>query len=329
MHVHRVSELLLANPGRGRCVTICQVNVKRTLIRDDIEERELSVPRASVRGVSTEAAIANHGRYRPNRTVTTSTTWLVALTGMVVGVGVLLIASFVGWINQRAGLQNLLNNIGGTIIASVSLAVLWELIGRRAFTREILETATYAADIEAAGIVRIGTQYLTDPKWDDLFRGVSKLDIFFAYGRTWRNSNLSNLRQFAARSGCRLRVFLPNPDDPQTVSVLAKRFSKPEDVLQADISEAAEEFKNLTQSDGAQIEVYYRAGDSLFSCYRFDQTAILTLYAHQQKRVDVPTVVCRSGGTLYEFIFAEMHAILAQSARIFPPKEGEASTKEA
>jgi hypothetical protein len=82
--------------------------------------------------------------------------------------------------------------------------VLWELAGKRAFTREILETARTSTDVEAAGLNRIGVRYLDDPDWEQLFRPVRKLDIFVAYARTWRHSNLSRLRAVAARPGARI-----------------------------------------------------------------------------------------------------------------------------
>lgn len=70
-----------------------------------------------------------------------------------------------------------LAEIGSALIVAVGLASVWELIGRRAFKREILETARTVADIETAGISRIGTQIWDDVDWEELFRSSRELDM--------------------------------------------------------------------------------------------------------------------------------------------------------
>jgi hypothetical protein len=78
---------------------------------------------------------------------------------------------------------------------------------------------------------------------------------------------------------------------------------------------------------GADVEVYHRSGHWLFSCYRFDQTAVVTLYSHQRLRVSVPTIVVRDGGSFYDFIRKELEAIKSQShfAALPDPNEPPAS----
>src|SRR5262249_13998792 len=44
--------------------------------------------------------------------------------------------------------------------------------------------AQTAADIRAAGLLRIGANYLNELDWDALFADVRELDIFVAYGQT-------------------------------------------------------------------------------------------------------------------------------------------------
>ena len=60
----------------------------------------------------------------------------------------------------------------------------------------------------------------------------------------------------------------------------------------------------LQGSDGspsAQVQVYLRKGDLVFSCYRFDSRAVLTLYSHsKERRTSVPTFVTRNGSLFGE-----------------------------
>jgi hypothetical protein len=251
---------------------------------------------------------------KPYRQLVTLETMLAAVVGLAVGFVLLYVGGRDDWMNTRHGLQSVLNNLGGLLIVSVALGALWELYGKRAFAREILDTARTTTDVDAAGLIRVGTNYL-EIDWERLFAGVVKLDIFFAYARTWRNSNHTRIVELAGRRDARIRVYLPDPDHADTVRRLAERFSMTEQSLKSAIQEARDYFVSLGREARASIEVYYRGGDSTFSCYRFDKTAVLTMYTHSQRRTPVPTIVCREGGSLYEFVRAEFRAIHEQSTR--------------
>ncbi|WP_180903688.1 hypothetical protein [Nonomuraea indica] len=260
--------------------------------------------------METEAVIKRSSSDKPYRQLTTTKTVLIAVLVAVVG----LVMLYFGGLNLPwEGAKALLNNLGSAFIVSVGLALVWDLWGRRAFSREILETARSATEVEAAGLVRIGTNYVEDPDWEDLFRNVRKLDVFVAYGRTWRNAQISRLTSLSNRSDARIRIYLPDPADSETIKHLADRFSMEYSDLVAAIKESRREFAKLQKPGGAKIEVYYRTGDVVFSCYRFDKTAILTLYSHSRKRSQVPTLVCRDGGSLYQFVREELKAIEEQS----------------
>lgn len=52
-----------------------------------------------------------------------------------------------------------------------------------------------ADDMRTAGLLRLGTTYLAELEWKELFAGVSELDVFVAYGQTWRASSRSGTVQ--------------------------------------------------------------------------------------------------------------------------------------
>jgi hypothetical protein len=263
--------------------------------------------------MSTEVVINNPSQMRPYRNLMTLQTALLAVG--VGGAGIILL--YLGGRNSlwkhHQGMQALVNDLGAALVVSVALALLWELVGKRAFTREILEIAQTSADVNTAGLARIGINYVADPDWESLFSGVEKLDIFVSYGRTWRNTHLSRLKDVANNPKARIQVFLPDPEDVNTVTILADRFSMSNDDLIAAIREAKSVFLALREPGGGEVKVFYRKGDSVFSCYRFDNYAVVTLYTHSRERGQVPTIVCRNGGTLYDFVRKELRAIQAQS----------------
>jgi hypothetical protein len=257
-------------------------------------------------------------RERPYKHVSTLTHLLISIAVAAVGVVLLYFGGRNSLWEQHRGLQALVNSLGGLLVVSVAVAGLWELWGKRSFVREILETARTSTDVEAAGVVRIGTNYVEDPDWEDLFRGVRKIDIFFAYGRTWRNNNLTRLRTVAASPDARIRVYLPDPGDTDTLKPLMSAFNMTRADLVRAIGEARQAFQSLRQPGGADIQVWFRKGEASFSCYRFDRAAVITLYSHGRERTNVPTIVCRDGGSLYEFVRAEFRALEAQSVRATP-----------
>lgn len=214
------------------------------------------------------------------------------------------------WTNRLAG-QAVVAQLGGVLLAAVALSLLWEFAGKRSFSREILAKVGVGSDVERAGVVRITDQYLKEVEWDSYFQNVEKLDIVVAYGRTWRQIHWHQLETISKRSRARIRVILPDPLDSQSLAVLANRFDKTPAQLREDILESAREFLKLKAgAAGGRVRLFLRQGDHVFSCYRLDRTAIVTLYSHSRVRKPVPTIVCESGGTLYSFVYDEIAAML-------------------
>jgi hypothetical protein len=248
----------------------------------------------------------------PFRQLTTLRTALVAAGVLLVGLALLLVSS-TNRLDAHPAWQGFLSQLGGLLVASVAIAALWELVAKRAFAGEVFAIARVGTDVRNAALTRIGTSYLDDVDWESYFATVEKLDIFVAYAGTWRGTNYQRLRHVASQPTSRVRVFLPNPHDAVLVGRLAQRFAMTEDDVASRIRTARTEFAGLLQAQGGEVRVYYHSGDPLFSCYRFDRTAILTLYSHTRSRTNVPTIVCRDGGTLYDFVREELRAIEEQS----------------
>ncbi|VTR76302.1 hypothetical protein [Cellulomonas hominis] len=242
--------------------------------------------------------------------VTSLATVLIAAAILVVGL-VLMYLSVQGW--AEGIWEAFLGQVGGLLVASGLLTVVWDLFGRRSFATEVLAKAKLSADVVESGITRVTDQYLDDVEWSDLFEGAAHIDIVVAYANTWRNTHRQRLERVARAKDSRIRVFLPDPDDPQTMSNLAQRFDTTPESVVAKINEAIIEYKSLAQPGGGVVEVYVRAGDALFSAYRFDGRAVLTLYSHgRERRTSVPTWVL-AGGELFSFVRQEIDAICDQS----------------
>src|SRR4051794_1461581 len=88
-----------------------------------------------------------------------------------------------------------------------ALAVAWDLLGRRAFAREVLAEAGLGVDVEQAGLRKVTDQYLKEVEWEELFRVATRIDVFVAYGNSWRNMNRQELKTFLQDPGHRLKVY--------------------------------------------------------------------------------------------------------------------------
>jgi hypothetical protein len=252
------------------------------------------------------------------RTLTNLKVIIGGVAGALVGLGLLWLAARHGRGQLNETWSSILSNVGALFIATSLLSLLWELAGKRAFAQEVMSQAHVGTDIVRAGITRVTDQYLEAVEWEDLMEGSSKVDIVVAYAATWRNMHRGRLLRIASRRGARIRVFLPDPEDELTMTVLANRFNTTVEDIAAKVSQAITEFGELASDGGATVEVYVRPGDVVFSCYRFDGRAVLTLYSHtKERRTAVPTLVVRNG-ELWSFVHEEIDAIRGQSRMVHP-----------
>ena len=248
---------------------------------------------------------------RPFRKVSTLTAWLTAISVLAIGVAMLYVSgrSMTFW-RSHQGLQSLSNNLGSTLIAAVALAGLWELVGKRAFARELFESSRTSISVQAAGLTNVSTDYIHEPVWARLIRSSSNIDVFVAYANTWRTTNYKELQEFLRRGGT-LRVVLADPGDDHTMTVLARRFGdRPPADLRRGIETAAKEYAALAKAGGT-VDVCYWKGDRVYSAYRLDGTIIATMYKHRDNpNPEVPVLTCERGGSLYEFFSAELDDII-------------------
>ncbi|TDB96757.1 hypothetical protein [Actinomadura sp. 7K534] len=250
------------------------------------------------------------GSQSPYREITNRTVLLAAVVVAVLGGALLFLGGNESLWHGHKGLQAGVNGIGGALFGAVALGFLWELVGKRALADEMYERFGTSSDVKTAGLVGIGSSYVSDPDWESYFSGVTRLDIVVAYAHTWRNQHLAQLREVASRADARIRVYLPDPEDTDGIAVLAYRFGYDVDRLKRNIEEARHEFMGLAVPHGADVQVLYRPAYSVFSFYRFDSIAVVTLYSHSRARQpNVPTFVCRSGGSLFKFVYEELAAL--------------------
>lgn len=169
-------------------------------------------------------------------------------------------------------------------------------------------------ELTAAGILRVTTSPYNEVDWKSLFLSTNRLDIFFAYARTWRNSHIPELENLARRHGATIRLVLPDPTADDLVAELARRFACTIAELRERIREAQEHFIGLRTIPGsvATIDVWHLPTTPQFTYYIFERSAVISLYAHRRQRVGVITMVLTTG-ILYDYICTEFEAFVHQA----------------
>jgi hypothetical protein len=260
--------------------------------------------------MKSEVAVAKN-RGTPYRSITTLYYILVAAGVFLVGVYCLYLGGEqTKFWNAHSAWRTLLEQLGALLIVTSCLSILWELLGKRAFAKEVLDSTRMVTEIDSAGIKRITNQFYDESMWRECFRGTEKLDIFAAYASTWRNTYMPLLQEIARKPKGRIRVYLTDPEDSSILATLAQRFGTQPERLKEKIWDTRDAFEALRVEGGASIEVLYWRGDRVFTFYRFDNRVVLALYQHSgQRSPSLPTIVCENGGSLFQFVYDELVSI--------------------
>lgn len=256
----------------------------------------------------------------PYRLVTNLKYWLLVSGGLAAG-GVLLYVSGLSWFDGHKSFGTLANQLGGLLIASVALATMWDLVGRRSFFREMLEVVELKQDVHSSGLVSIGTDYRKVVDWDDHLSSAKNLDIFAAWATTWRNNNQTNLQQLASRTGAKIRVCLPDPSDSTCVKSLATRFNTSQGDVRTKLNDAIEGYKKFDANGSrtGRVEIYTTPVFRAFSAYRIDNHFVVTFYHHKDNRSgSFPAFTCRKGGSLFSFFEEDLEGVIDASTKIYP-----------
>lgn len=171
---------------------------------------------------------------------------------------------------------------------------------------------------EESGLLRVGNAYLSGYDWGGEFSKSKKLDIFVAYGQTWRNIVARQLISFAKCPENKMRVYLPDIGDPDTLRPLAWRFGIGVDRLKEKIRDARDFYEGISVPGGARVEIYFRCGEFLFSAYRFDECSVVTFYSHTRTRASAPPALVCGAGSVSDFLDEQFKVIHQESRRVFP-----------
>lgn len=251
------------------------------------------------------------------KVITNLRTLLVSGGMLLLGVLLLFLSEQLTYPQGHLWVKSLISNFGGLLVATLSIAILWELFSKRSFLDEILERTGLADDIRTAGLIGISTNPVKGPNFTKLIREAERLDIFVCYANTWRATHEADLRYLASKRKARIRLIVPDPEDMEIMKDLARRFgASSEQAMSQRIKDALDDYKTLFNSAGnpdLDFTIWLHRENPVTSFYRFDRIAVVTMYKHAKGRGNVPTLVAERYGTLYGYIESEVDALVKGS----------------
>lgn len=238
--------------------------------------------------------------------------YVVASVLFIIGILLLIwAADKVFWANNT-NIQSFIETLGSSLLVTGIITVAWDLIGKRAFTEEILSKVSMSQELMKAGIIHvIPSGKSREIDWDDLFQKAIEVDLLFYGSSWWINQNFKNLESFVKRPHTRLRVILPDPDDSHTMLESSRRINATIEKEIGIIAKAIKDFQDLVeQYPRANVEIWLLKKSPLFSVFRFGNRAVFSPYSHRASIVEIPTIICLEDGEIFKFIMSELISIL-------------------
>lgn len=243
--------------------------------------------------------------------------WRVAATVSIAAVVATLLFWWSSTLKIHPVASSVLDNVASTLLVTALLSAAWEFIAKRAFLDEVLYKAGISRELALSGIEQARPTFHDWIVWPDLLDNSPTLEMFIAYGHSWRGSRLQSLRAWLKKGDTRLTITLPDPKDATTCDALAGRFQISRSDIIRHIQEALKAFLELQSEckDPTAIQVFLTRRIITFSFYRFRQRAIVALYLHRDGKLNVPTFqVCR-GGWFFDFISNESECLKTPDSR--------------
>ncbi|QDR43415.1 hypothetical protein ABFO19_00715 [Xanthomonas citri pv. glycines] len=249
-----------------------------------------------------------------SKEVTNLRTYVVSSAVFIGGVILLICAEWFNFSRGYLWLKSITSNFGALLIASVSIAMLWELFSKRSFLDELLAKTGLAEEIRTVGVTGFSLNPLRGPDFSKIIRSSERLDIFVCYANTWRANFEEDLKLLAQKKSCRIRLIVPDPDNMEIMKDLAKRFNASDaETMKGRINQAITEYKALFGSisnSSLDFSIWIHDETPVSSFYRFDRCAVITLYKHAKGRGNAPTIIADRGGALYTYIENEIDSMI-------------------
>jgi hypothetical protein len=220
-------------------------------------------------------------------------------------------------------LDDVLSSIGALLVGAVGLAFLWDFVGRRALTNEVLALTNTSTSLRDAGIVNYYNSYIHDLDWRYLFASAHEVDVSFIHGKNWHLDNRQYISEFVARKDTILRIIFPDYKDPAVLSAISlRRMVKDREGATEGIREELKGFVDFLlnalprdrRSDNVQI--YLSPIMPVRSYYRFDHKMFAVMFPNVLTHGTSPALEVRPEGTFGKELLTDFDVVIGSSSKV-------------
>jgi hypothetical protein len=187
----------------------------------------------------------------------------------------------------------LLNNIGAILFSISLIAIIWDLIVKRAFLKEIMSEVNLSSNISDAGIEKV-VEAFHDIDWDDFYLNAKEINLMIFHAVHTISTNKKLIIE-AIKNNTLINVYLPNPKN----SELIKRLSAM-DINGNSIKYKIEEAITFFQQNEINANIILTNEVHPLIMYCSDKTSIIGL--NKEITFNEPVfIVSKKNGVLYEY----------------------------
>mgnify|MGYP001454524043 CR=1 FL=1 len=206
-----------------------------------------------------------------------------------------------------------LPKLGWLFLGTGVVNYLYELHGKKEIVRQVASTLGVARTFDKAGLTD-ATVDIAEIEWRSHIATARKIDLCVSYASTWRSNYVAQLTEFARNKSTKLRIVLPDPDSPQVMDALGRRYSISPDDVKRRVEEAAQFFRSLFHGKAAdRLDLRYTESEPTYAYHRFDECAIITMYHTLGKIGAVPVLRCSKGGSFYDLFSRDFESLFASA----------------
>ena len=157
---------------------------------------------------------------------------------------------------QRLRLSITLQHLGSFMLASVAIALIFQLWQVRGLVEDMWEEAEIVKSLRSARLSRFTLDFQeAEVPWARLFRESDHVTILFLWGISWRGWHLTQLREFLQDEKAHLKVILPDAEKENLMQALALRFLDA-DEIKRNIENAVQEFTQLGNQGKGKVTLF-------------------------------------------------------------------------
>lgn len=211
--------------------------------------------------------------------------------------------------------QNLASQFGGLLLISGGLSLFWEIRAKRVLIEETLLLAGVAENLVGAGVVHVGLNYKQADVWQGL-EAAHTLVVVASHPNTWRKSFQSDLEAISRRTSARVSFVVPDPNDEETMRMLAFRDRETPAEAKRSVVEFVTEVGKIFANAKGDFQVRISKSMPSYTAYRIDDEIVFTLYPYASGRPSgIPTLRVAEG-ELKRWMLEDMQAALEQAVPV-------------